>query len=293
VPAPIPKKISEMMPTFQNVAQTSHYLVRFGLPPASSSGSGSLRSFLRSRGVDDRFHLDDVGLLCSSAVLPGSTFANSVVTGEFQGVVETVPHTRNFTRISLEFYVDNQYKSMKFLEHWMEYITGGSSANPNDPAYRFQLNYPSSFKSNSTKIVKFEKNFRQYLEYNFINLFPIALNSTRVTYQNSQVLKATCAFSFERYICGERSSIAEATNTDRNKSEARFDRPFGFDPASVYNQDSLIDFSSTLSAESFKGLSADGNGFSNLLNADSYFAKDFSQSMYNATGGFTIGEGRF
>jgi len=116
-------------------------------------------------------------------------------------------HTRNFTQITLEFYVDNEYKSMKFLEHWMEYITG-SIRNPADDAYFYQLHYPVEYKSNDTRIVKFERDYNRFLEYRFIGLFPLALNSTRVSYNNSQVLKASASFSFDRYVCGESSSLA-------------------------------------------------------------------------------------
>tara|TARA_B100001029_G_C14944881_1_gene385347 strand:- start:61 stop:903 length:843 start_codon:yes stop_codon:yes gene_type:complete len=216
VSAPIPKKISQILPKFQNVAQTSHYIVQFGMP-SDYGKKDNLRSFLRGKGIDSRFHTEDIGLLCSSAVLPGSTFATTVVNGEYQGVTETIPHTRNFTRIKLEFYVDNEYKSLKFLEHWMEFITGNSDANPLDDAYNFRLNYPEDYRSQSTKIIKFEKNYRQSLEYNFRGLFPIALDSTRVQYQNSTVLKASCAFAYERYICGEATSFSQSQNKHQNR----------------------------------------------------------------------------
>ena len=228
--APIPKKISQILPKFQNVAQTSHYLVQFGLP-----SSGKLRAHLRTRGIDYRFHTEDIGLLCSGAVLPGSTFATTVVNGEFQGVTETIPHTRNFTRMKLEFYVDNEYKALKFLEHWMEYITGGSNAEQMDNAYNFKLNYPLDYRSQSTKIVKFEKNYKQSLEYNFRGLYPVALDSTRVQYQNSNVLKASCAFAYERYICGKASSFAAAKGSDQNKTSSAGEK-YGSDPrASIIN----------------------------------------------------------
>jgi len=217
VPAPIPKKISQILPKFQNVAQTSHYLVKFGLPSV-----GGLRGHLQDKGIDVRFSGDDIGLLCSSAVLPGSSMATVAVTGEYQGLVEMIPHTRNFTRIKLEFYVDNRYKSLKFLEHWMEFITDGSSAGSIDDAYHFKLHYPEHYRSDSTKIIKFEKNYRQFLEYNFRGLYPINLQSTKVTYKNSQVLKAVCEFAYERYICGEASSASEAAGTDKNNSLSRF-----------------------------------------------------------------------
>ena len=205
MPAPRPRPISDILPRFQNVAQTSQYLVKFALP--FSRNSGGLRSFLRRKGVNDRFVVEDAGLLCSDAVLPGSAMASIDTRGDYQGVIERMAHTRNFTQISLEFYVDNEYKSMKFLEHWMEYITG-AIRNPADDAYFYQLHYPSEYKSNDTRIVKFERNYKQFLEYRFIGLFPLALNSTRVSYNGSQVLKASASFSFDRYICGESTSLA-------------------------------------------------------------------------------------
>ena len=201
MPAPRPRKISDYLPRMQNVAQSSHFLVKFALPVSG------VRSYLRRKGINDRFIAEDAGLLVSDAVLPGSAMAAVNVAGDFQGVIERFAHTRNFTQINLEFYVDNEYKSMKFLEHWMEYITG-AIRNPADDAYFYQLHYPSEYKSNDTRIVKFERNYKQFLEYRFIGLFPLALNSTRVSYNGSQVLKASASFSFDRYICGESTSLA-------------------------------------------------------------------------------------
>ena len=205
MPAPRPRPISDFLPRFQNVAQTSQFLVKFALP--YSRNSSGLRSFLRRKGVNDRFVVEDAGLLCSDAVLPGSAMASVDTRGDYQGVIERFAHTRNFTQINLEFYVDNEYKSMKFLEHWMEYITG-AIADPADDTYFYQLNYPNEYKSNDTRIVKFERNYKQFLEYRFIGLFPLSLNSTRVSYQGSQVLKASASFSFDRYVCGESTSLA-------------------------------------------------------------------------------------
>ena len=146
MPAPIPQQISRILPKFQNVAQTNHYLVKFGLPQGTVYDPNTLMGHLRSKGVDSRFQLDDVGLLCSSASLPGSAFATINTVGDYQGVVERFAHTRNFTQISLEFYVDNLYKSLKFLEHWMEYISGASQPNLTDNSYYFRMRYPESYK---------------------------------------------------------------------------------------------------------------------------------------------------
>ena len=201
MPAPRPRRISDIMPKLQRVAQSSHFLVKFVLP------ASPLRTFMRQKGINDRFISDNVGLLCSDAVLPGSAMASLNTAGDYQGLVERFAHTRNFTQINLEFYVDNDYTSLKFIEHWMEYITG-AIPDPAKDNYHFQLNYPSEYKSNETRIVKFERDYNRFLEYKFIGLFPLSLNSTRVSYQGSQVLKASAAFSFDRYICGESNSLA-------------------------------------------------------------------------------------
>ena len=98
MPAPRPRQISDILPKIQNVAQTSQFLVKFALP------NGGLRRHLRRRGVNDRFVGDDVGLLCSDAVLPGSALATINTAGDYQGVIERFAHTRNFTQINFEFY---------------------------------------------------------------------------------------------------------------------------------------------------------------------------------------------
>ena len=223
MPAPFPKKISQILPTFQNVAQTSNYLVRFAVP---NGGAYPLTTHLRSKGIDDRFDLSDIGLLCSGASIPGSSFATLDVRGEYQGVIEKMAHTRQFTQIDLEFYVDNRYKSLRFLEHWMEYISGSSGVRPQENAYHFRMRYPEYYKSNETRIIKFEKNHRQFLEYKFVGLFPLALNSTRVQYQNSNVLKATCSFHYDRYISGETTTLSQFSGRDLNN---------GPDQSNMYN----------------------------------------------------------
>ena len=215
MPAPRPRRISDIMPKIQNVSLSSNFLVKFVLP------RGECRSFLRRKGINDRFISDNVGLLCSDAVLPGRAMAALNTAGDYQGMVEKFAHTRNFTQVNFDFMVDNQYKSLKFLEHWMEFISGRSNGDPSSDTYFFKMAYPTEYKSNDTRIVKFERNHSQFLEYRFIGLFPLALNSTRVSYQNTQVLKATATFSFDRYICGESSSLARALGLDLNNAGGR------------------------------------------------------------------------
>ena len=216
MPAPRPKRISDILPKIQNVAQTSNFLVKFALP------NSELKSHMRRKGINDRFIAEDAGLLCYNAVLPGSGMAAVNTVGDYQGMVERFVHTRNFTQVNFEFYVDNEYKSLKFLEHWMEFITGANRTDVSADTYYFQLNYPDDYKSNDTRVVKFERNYSQFLEYRFVGLFPLTLNSTKVQYGNSQILKATASFSYDRYIAGESSSLARDLGRAFNDIGAAF-----------------------------------------------------------------------
>ena len=96
----------------------------------------------------------------------------------------------------MEFYVDTDYKSLKFFEHWIEYMNSGSriegeAADPLAHGYYARMRYPVEYKCDETRIVKFERDYKNYTEYKYIGLFPITLNATQVSYQGSQLLRAT------------------------------------------------------------------------------------------------------
>ena len=99
--APRPRRISDFKPTLTQVAQTSHYQVLFSVPRA-------VKQYLESRGLDSRFIGETVGLLCNDAVIPGSSLATADVTGPYQGLSEKFAHTRLFTDMTLNFYVDDE-----------------------------------------------------------------------------------------------------------------------------------------------------------------------------------------
>jgi len=211
VPAPRPRRITDFKPLFTNLAQTSHYQVIFG------GLSGALRSHLRRRGVDARFIGESVGLLCNSASLPGSSFATADIVGNYTGVTEKMVHTRTFTQIDFEFYVDSDYKTLKFLEHWMEFIASGSNEQPYKEGYHFRMRYPEEYKCNATRIIKFDRDYSKYIEYTFYGLFPLSLSSLAVSYDSSGILKASSSFNYERYVCGQTRTLDVALVRDNNK----------------------------------------------------------------------------
>jgi hypothetical protein len=222
------RRISDFKPTLTNVAQTTHFQVLF------NGFRDPLKDFLSRKGVDIRFITENAGLLCYSASLPGSSFATSDIVGNFTGVVEKFAHTRQFTQIDLEFYVDREYKTIKFLEHWMEFISSGSGAQLSAPGYFYRMQYPSDYKSDQTKILKFERDYGLELEYNFFGLFPLSMSSVSVSYTNSDILRASATFNYERYVCGRVSSLSQHQGTDSNNNPFNQFKINPVDPLSVF-----------------------------------------------------------
>jgi len=178
---------------------------------------GPLLSHLAIRGVDPLFISDEAGLLCFSASLPGTQLATADINNNYTGVNERVAHRRIFTEIGLEFYVDSNYKTLKFIEHWMEFIASGSNENPSVDGYYFRMRYPKDYKSNMTKIIKFDRDYNAEIEYNFFGLFPLSLSSIPVQYSGSDVLKVNATFNYERYVCGRTLSLDYIQKSDNNK----------------------------------------------------------------------------
>ena len=224
----------------------------------------NLATYLQQRGMDYRFLGEEIGLLCSRASLPGSSFATADIVGNFQGVTERMVHTRQFVQMDLDFYVDNEYRALKFLEHWMEFASSGSTTglDAQDPVkrgYYFRMRYPDEYKCDYTKVIKFEKDYKRYIEYRFIGLFPISLNATTVSYEGSQILKATASFNYERYIAGQSYSINYATGTDNNKEGPTSGNPGGTELYSNSNLDSGTLTPADLSYSNYAGLTANSS----------------------------------
>ena len=186
--------------------------------------------------MDQRYITETIGLLCCRASLPGSGFATADIVGKYQGVAEKFAHTRTFVQIDMDFYVDTGYKSLKFLEHWMEFMSSGSETggtqideNTVEPigadaladGFHFRMRYPNEYKCDFTRIIKFERDYKRYIEYRFFGLFPISLNATPVSYEGSQILKATASFHYDRYYSGQSSSLDSFLKRHGNRKQPR------------------------------------------------------------------------
>lgn len=208
------KQMSEVVAQFGRLAQTSHYEVSF----AGFMNLSKLSGFLQQKGVDTNFITRELGLLCSSASLPTSRFAISEVSN-FMGVRENFAHTRNFVPIDLTFYVDKEYKTLKFFEHWMEYISSGAESadgiiDKAKPGYYMRMQYPSQgYKCDTIQIRKFDRDYQHQIEYNFLGCFPLDIVAIPVSYEGSQILQMTVTLAYDRYVCGaiDSKSLSQGT----------------------------------------------------------------------------------
>ena len=87
--------------------------------------TGALKDYLkRFYDVDNNYLNGAVGIMCSEATLPTSSFATAEVKDNFQGINQQFAHTRMYLDSDFTFYVDLKYNVLKFFEGWMDYISG-------------------------------------------------------------------------------------------------------------------------------------------------------------------------
>ena len=193
---------------FGNLSKNNHYQVDFS-SLATFEGNSNLLNYLKDRKkVDANFIQKDAGLLCYEATLPGTSLATAEVKDNFMGISQEFAHTRLYTDFDFTFYVDNDYKSIKFFEGWIDFISSGSEtlapigdgANPSVSNYYRRMRYPDTYKCQSVTITKFEKNLKNSIKYSFINAFPKTISAIPVTYGAADILRVTVSFNYDRYL---------------------------------------------------------------------------------------------
>ena len=181
------------------LAQTNHFLVTF------SALTPSVEAYLNSySGISDvkPFLSRTAGILCNSASLPTTAYATADIRDNFMGVPQQFAHTRIYTDIDFQFYIDEDYTLLKIFEGWMEYISSGANdfTTQEDRAFYRRMKYPDSYKCNTMYINKFEKNYKRTLRYRFVNVFPKSMSSVPVSYGTADILKVSVSFNYDRYI---------------------------------------------------------------------------------------------
>ena len=212
------KSVSDITSTLLRPSLTSHFYVEIPVPGANGS-TEVFKQKLQENGVSwPTRDQDTMNLLCSEAILPGSSLATFEVNNDRTGVTERHVHRRMFDdRIDLTFYVDvGNYLPIKFFETWMDFISGASDHDLGQPSnnYFYRMNYPDDYTADQgLKVIKFERDtYRSssrggynrptgsVLEYNFVRAFPLSIASMPVSYEASSLLKCTVSMSYIRYV---------------------------------------------------------------------------------------------
>ena len=163
----------------------------------------------------DLFRERELGLLCSEASLPATSFGTLEVNGHYQGRTEVFAHTRIYPSLTLTFYETLDHKSLMFFEQWQEHITEeGDGSSESTPTHYYRMRFPEEYKCDTIFITKFEKNYRGFgyadtLTYQFIQAFPKNVTSVPVAYGQSEFTKVTVEFAYDRYIVNKQKRKAE------------------------------------------------------------------------------------
>lgn len=219
-PPPIRQiKMSNASAYFGRLAMTNYYQL-FITPDWDQDGFPKFldnKNVVENYGIDKDFIFRNMGLLCSSAVLPASAYATSEVKDNFIGITQEFAHTRLYTDIDLEFYIDKDYKVLGFFECWMDYISGGGelpidkSFESFSKGYYRRFNYPDYYKTNGIYIKKFERDFTdggvKNITYRLKNAFPKSMASIPVSYGGAELLKVSITFNYDYYYVYRRSAV--------------------------------------------------------------------------------------
>ena len=229
------------MPTIRNIdtiksallrpALTSHFDVEIGLP------QGELGQKLRQVLGGTTVQQDRLNLMCSEAVLPGSSLATTELNNDFTGVTERHAYRRIYDEtIDLSFYVDaGNYIPIRFFETWISEIVNEDQEEAVSPVYSYRAKYPDDYMNKQgLKVIKFERDLKSKLEYTFVNSYPRSITSMPVTYDGSSLLKCSVQMTYMRYVI---------KNLEGKKNIAPMLDPFS---QSQFNSNALTDFATNV-----------------------------------------------
>jgi hypothetical protein len=226
---PTIRNIDTIKATLLSPALTSHFDVEIGFP------SGSLGTKLRGVLGGTTVQQDRLNLMCSEAVLPGSSLATTEVNNDYTGVTERHVYRRIYDEtIDLSFYVDAaNYLPIKFFETWISEIVNEDQEDAISPTYAYRARYPDEYMNQQgLKVIKFERDLKSKLEYTFVNSYPRSITSMPITYDGSSLLKCSVQMTYMRYVMKSLSGASTQT----------------FDPfqQSQFNSNGLTDFAANV-----------------------------------------------
>lgn len=226
-PNPNIKSVDNIKSKLLQPSLTSHFLCQF-TPP------GPVKNFIRERIDEAKIpsinyssnaggDIDLITLSCSEASLPGSSLATIDIDNDYHGVSEKHAYRRLYDdRADFTFYVDSDYKIITFFENWISYCAGENDlAGQGTPNFSYRANYPKLYKTEHLYITKFERDLnvaKRFLQYKFINAYPISLSSMPISYDTSSLLKCNVSFFYSRYVISAPQSPLSSSSIPNPRS---------------------------------------------------------------------------
>jgi hypothetical protein len=225
------KSVDDVRANLLRPSLTSYFAVQIALP------NGKIKSKLDEVLGANQGQLN---LLCTDTSLPGSQLTTMDINNDRTGVTEKHAYRRMFDdRIDFTFYVDaSNYLPIRFFETWMKGIMNEDEKSKNIN-YNYRPTYPDEYIADQgLKIFKFERDYQQFMTYEFIRSFPLSISSMPVSYSGNDLLKCTVSMSYIRYIqSGPNSNISSKGSLLDVFSQARESllsdpnaSPFSFEP---------------------------------------------------------------
>ena len=134
---------------------------------------------------------------------------------------------------------------MKFFEHYIEFVAGGSREDQPKADYYHQMEYPDDYKMYYAKLLKFDRDYDYYneIQYNFYGMYPYQISNIPIRYETSQILKMSVNFHIDRYSSGKYSSYDKFRARHNNRNEILPD------PEKRKNQSNVKQTEDTFAAE--------------------------------------------
>ena len=236
-------RIDKIRDTVARPSLDTYYQVMFSfggewLSTLSSLGQGSTRT--QGKGF-----MEKMSLLCTQAEIPGTSYVPSSAIGHRQGIQEEFPNLRNFPPLNLSFYCDADHVILEVLESWMSYINPIQTGSRESSAYS-RFNYPEEYKE-TIHITKFERDTfiresrnssyqSDITMYEFVNVWPSDLTSMRVAYGDSNVLKCTIQFAYDRFFTTFNNKDIQKQVVNRPDGVVNSNDQQGFDMGSYFSE---------------------------------------------------------
>ena len=194
-------------PSLDTFYQVNFSFGKYNSGPQGGWLRGDIPGKRRTQGTD---FMQKMSLMCTQAEIPGTNFIEESVTGHRQGITELFPNLRNFPPLNLVFYADADHVILEVLERWMTYINPVFNSGIREDNAFTRFNYPEDYKE-TLHVTKFERDtfikesrsstYQSNLtSYEFRNIWPTDLTSMRVAYGDSNVLRCSIQFAYDRFI---------------------------------------------------------------------------------------------